>query len=245
MQEYLFQAIAANAPVPVKTGTHAARKGLHTRLPAAAQVLASRSAGQLQEKDLLATVKHYLVHQTCVIKQRSVQQKTPLRLVLLIDSSASMAADQQIGLVKGLVTAMLQRHKQRRPQAAVIVMSQGKAATILPFTSHLPQITAALGSLRTGGKTNLAAGFEQAAMLTGSKGSGTDHQLYVFTDGRANAGNTAQPLEEAITFFRAHLAHLRKQTYIINTENGYPRLGMAVTLAERLGCSLFGPEHNA
>ncbi|WP_212003697.1 VWA domain-containing protein [Chitinophaga sp. HK235] len=223
----------------MKTATQGARKGTIARVPLASPQLLSRSAGHQQENDLLATVKHYLVHQTCVIKKRPVQQKTALRLFVLVDSSASMAADRQISLVKGLITDMLHRYRQQRPQVSIIALAQGTASVIIPFTTHLSQTNEALASLRTGGKTNLAAGFRQMAQMIRPNG---DYQLYLFTDGRINAGTTSQPFEEAVTVFREQLRRHCKHTCIINTETGYPRLNMAVTLAEKLGCKVFGPE---
>ncbi|NSL87090.1 VWA domain-containing protein [Chitinophaga sp. Mgbs1] len=189
-----------------------------------------------------ATLRHYLVHGTCDIKYTAVQPRTTLRLILLIDSSASMAAGQQISLVKGWVSNMLRRYRHQHPQVSLVALSHGAATLVSPFTSREEEITAALSMLRTGGKTNMAAGFETAAQLVNGRNT-AHYQLCIFTDGRINAGYTAQPTEDAVAVFNKQLHHLRKQTYIINTETGYPRLGLAVSLSDRLGCSLLTPEH--
>ncbi|PSL45489.1 von Willebrand factor type A domain-containing protein [Chitinophaga niastensis] len=243
MQEYLFQASAVTAQMPLKAGQKAARKGMAARLPEAAKMITSGAGGHTLTRNLVATVKHYLVHNTFELKYTSTQHRSQLRLLLIVDTSASMAADQQISLVKGLIADMMQRYQHRQPQISVIALSHGRADIIVPPTNDAALVTDILAQLYTGGKTNLTAGFEQVLQTIDRQQGLHDHQLYLFTDGRINAGNTPQPFEEAITFFHTHLKQLAKQTSIINTETGYPRLGMAVTLAERLGCHVFEPEY--
>lgn len=224
----------------LKAGQQAARKGLPVKVPLAAKLLPAGYTGHTRIRDLVATVKHYLLHETCEVKYARTTQHNHLRLLLIVDTSASMAADQQICLVKGLIMDLLQRYRHRKPEATVIALSHGRAITIVPATNNVAGVNEALMALRTGGKTNLVAGWEQVRQILGSTPS--DYQLYVFTDGRINAGTTTSPMEEAISYFKTHLKQLVKHTSIINTETGYPRLGMAVTLAERLGCRVFEPQ---
>ncbi|WP_325532904.1 vWA domain-containing protein [Chitinophaga sp.] len=182
------------------------------------------------------------MHQTCEIKKRGIQQRSAPQLVIMIDSSASMAADQQISLVKGLITGILQRYRHQKPRVAMIALSGGSAEIITPFTGNIQLLISALTDLRTGGKTNMLAGFRKAAALLQQQKDNSAQHLYLFTDGRINAGDTPRPMEDAAEFYRTHLSGFKRNTFIINTETGYPRLGMAVTLAERLDCRMFEPE---
>jgi Mg-chelatase subunit ChlD len=93
-----------------------------------------------------------------------------------------------------------------------------------------------LAQLRTGGKTNMAAGFEQVHRLMRTNRNWYSSFLYIFTDGRINAGQSAHPFEEAVIKFRQQLHRLRTQTYIVDTETGLLRLGMAKRLSNAIGC---------
>jgi magnesium chelatase subunit D len=234
LQEYLFKSVAVNAIIPVKPGKEKMKKGLTVvqRKLAAATMQDSREDGS--SRDLVKTVQHFLVHQKISIKYKQPVQRAEVRLLFVVDSSSSMSAGQQISLVKGMISAVIQRFKNKRLQIALVALFQGVARLITGFTDDIELVASQLAQLRTGGKTNMAAGFEQVDRLMRAKKNWYNCFLYVFTDGRVNAGRTDQPFEEAVMLFRRQLHRLRSQTYIVDTETGL-RMGMAERLSKAIG----------
>jgi magnesium chelatase subunit D len=245
LQEYLFKSTAVNAIVPVKPGKEKIQKGL----AAVQQKLVSATMQNTREegsvRDLVKTVQHFLVHQKFSIKYKHPVQRAEVRLLFVVDSSSSMSAGQQISLVKGMISSVMQRFKYKRLQIALVALFQGVARLITGFTEDLEQVASQLAQLRTGGKTNMAAGFEQVDRLMQVKKNWYNSFLYVFTDGRINAGRTSHPFEEAVMLFRRQLHRLRGQTYIVDTETGLLRMGMAERLSKAMGCRYLIMENNS
>ncbi len=230
LQEYLLQAAATSQKLVLPAASSA-----RPHSPAATQPLPvplHQSAVNPAKRDLLATLRHYLIHGQFQLLGQPARRKTPLRLTLLVDSSSSMATAQQVSRIKGLLTATLRQTKYRQVQIAVIALLQGAARLITGFTDNKERVLQYLQHLPTGGRTNLNAGFREVYRLHRHRQPG--HYLYIFTDGRINAGETKDPLGEAVQFYSAQLHHLRATTCIIDTETGIPRLGMARQLATLL-----------
>ena len=236
LQEYLFKSVAVNALIPVKSGKERMQKGpaVAQRKLVSATMQSSREDGRT--RDLVKTVQHFLVHKKFSIKYKKPVQWAEVRLLFLIDSSSSMSAGQQISSVKGIINAVIQRFKNKRLQIAMVALFQGVAPLVAEFTEDIEQVLLQLAQLRTGGKTNMAAGFEQVNRLVRIKKNWHNSFLYVFTDGRINAGRSTHPFEEAVMLFRQQLHRLRAQTYIVDTESGLLRLGMAERLSTAIGC---------
>jgi magnesium chelatase subunit D len=236
LQEYLFSSIAVNAAIPVKPVRESMQKGL----AAVKQKLLSATMQSSREdgckRDLVKTVQHFLVHQKFTIQYLQPVQRAEVRLLFLVDSSSSMSAGQQIGMVKGMITSVIQHFKNKRPQIALVALFQGVARLVAGFTDNIEQVLLQLAQLRTGGKTNMAAGFEQVNRLMHIKKNRYNSFLYIFTDGRINAGRSAHPFEEAVLLFRQQLHSLRNRTYIVDTETGLLRIGMAEKLSKAIGC---------
>jgi magnesium chelatase subunit D len=91
--------------------------------------------------------------------------------------------------------------------------------------------TSRLKELPTGGRTPLADGLEKAAEVLGRERMREKERrplLILLTDGRATAGR--EPRDAA-----AELRRLGVASVVVDTEEGYVRLGMARTLAEAMG----------
>jgi len=221
----------------LRPATAITRRGLTT----STQKITSNSFQKITDrgpqKDVVATVQHYLLHQQCTILYRQPLQRALVRLLLLIDSSLSMTTNRQISLVKGVINTLAKRFNNKKLQVALVALFQGEARLISGFTDDLSYVLAQVAQLRSGGKTNMRAGFEQISWLLRKSRQASDSFLYVFTDGRINAGNTGKPFEEAVTFFRQQLHYLRANTQIIDTEASPMQLGMAQKLAKVIGCS--------
>ena len=101
----------------------------------------------------------------------------------------------------------------------------------MPPTSGVELATSRLGELATGGRTPLAAGLKRAAELLERERLREKERrplLILLTDGRATAG--PDPRGAA-----ARLRRLGVASVVVDTEEGYVRLGMAGTLAEAMG----------
>lgn len=244
LQEYLFKSVTVNALIPVKPGKESTQKGLVALQRKLVSVTVQSSREERSKKDLVKTVQYFLVHHQFSLKYKQPVQQAEVRLLFLVDSSSSMSARQQIGLVKGMISAVVQRFKNKRLQIALVALFQGVARLVTGFTADVEQVLGQLAQLRTGGKTNMAAGFEQVDHLMRINRNWYSSFLYIFTDGRINAGRSAQPFEEAVGLFRQQLYRMRTQTYIVDTETGLLRLGMAKRLSIAIGCRYLLMENN-
>ena len=164
--------------------------------------------------------------------RQSVREGREGNLILfLVDASGSMAARKRMSAVKGAVLSLLNDAYQRRDKVALISFRGEGAETLLPPTSSVELAAARLGDLPTGGRTPLAAGIEKAAEMLGREGMRDRERrplLVLLTDGRATAGSDP----------RAVAARLRSTgvtSFVVDTEEGYVRLGMAGDLAGAMG----------
>ena len=102
---------------------------------------------------------------------------------------------------------------------------------LLPPTSGVELAASRLADLPTGGRTPLAAGLEKAAevlMRERTREKERRPLILVLTDGRTTAGPDPRAAAAA-------LRRLGISSVVVDTEEGYVRLGMAAALAEALG----------
>jgi magnesium chelatase subunit D len=152
-------------------------------------------------------------------------------ILFLVDASGSMAARKRMSAVKGAVLSLLNDAYQRRDKVALISFRGEGAETLLPPTSSVELAATRLGDLPTGGRTPLAAGIEKAAEVLGRE-SLRDRErrplLVLLTDGRATAGSDPKAVA-------ARLRSTGITSFVVDTEEGYVRLGMAGELAGAMG----------
>ena len=152
-------------------------------------------------------------------------------ILFLVDASGSMAARKRMSAVKGAVLSLLNDAYQRRDRISLISFRGEGARVLLPPTSSVELAASRLEVLPTGGRTPLAAGIEKAAeMLKRERLRDRDRRplVVLLTDGRVTAG--PDPLAAA-----AGLRSLGAASFVVDTEEGYVRLGMARELAEAMG----------
>lgn len=187
--------------------------------------------------DVFNTVKNYTATGNFSISYIPDPSKGKLEVYFLIDSSGSMAHEDQIRYAKGVVEQTLEKHKGRQVAFAGIGLRNGQAEVFHHTTTHADQFVTALQQLKTGGKTNLTAGFEKVYQLLhrSAQSRHVQHHLYIFTDGRINAAidHTRDPLAEAVGYYKRYLKSL-SYTQILNTEHGFVKLDNARLLAEKL-----------
>ena len=152
-------------------------------------------------------------------------------ILFLVDASGSMAARKRMSAVKGAVLSLLNDAYQRRDKVAMISFRGEIARILLPPTSSVGLATSRLEDLPTGGRTPLAAGIEKAAEVL-KREELRDRErrplLILLTDGRATAGPDPQVAA-------ARLRSLGATSFVVDTEEGYVRLGMAGKLAGAMG----------
>ncbi|MCF6405162.1 VWA domain-containing protein [Chitinophaga filiformis] len=180
-------------------------------------------------------MKHYLTHDKVEIRHKRHRSKAAMYVFFLIDSSGSMVKDRQIAYIKGLIEQTIARYKSKRIKYAAVALNNGDAELLSAPTLCAEEIINSLAQLTTGGKTNMRAGFGMINQLL--KSNIKEHaSLYIFTDGKVNAGNTDDPFGEAVLFYKQYLTGI-KQTTIIDNESGFVKLGMAEKLATSIGAS--------
>ena len=152
-------------------------------------------------------------------------------ILFLVDASGSMAARKRMSAVKGAVLSLLNDAYQRRDKVALISFRKEEARVLLPPTSSVELAGPRLEELPTGGRTPLTAGLEKATEVL-KREELRDRErrplLVVLTDGRVTAG--PHPLTAA-----ARLRSIGATSFVVDTEEGYVRLGMAEELAGAMG----------
>ncbi len=152
-------------------------------------------------------------------------------IVFLVDASGSMAARKRMSAVKGAVLSLLGDAYQRRDKVALVSFRGEGAEVLLPPTSSVELAASHLEDLPTGGRTPLAAGLAKAAEVLQREGLRDGERrplLVLLTDGRTTAGPDPR---RAASGLRA----VGAASFVVDTEEGHVRLGMAAGVAEVLG----------
>ena len=152
-------------------------------------------------------------------------------ILFVVDASGSMAAKRRMSAVKGAVLSLLADAYQRRDKVGLVSFRGEGARVLLPPTASVELAAPRLEELSTGGRTPLAAGLEKAAeILAREKLRDGERRplLVLLTDGRTTAG--PDPRRAA-----AGLRALEVTSVVVDTEEGYMRLGMAGEISDSLG----------
>jgi magnesium chelatase subunit D len=215
--------------VQLRSRSADARKGVTPNLALPRQGVKQNTAAPSAKIDVLETVKHYLTHDKLEIRRQHHHSKAGMYVFFLIDSSGSMVKDKQIAYIKGLIAQTISRYKSTRIKYAAVALNNGDAELLSAPALHAEELINTLAQLTTGGKTNMRAGFGMIHQLL--KSNIKEHvSLYIFTDGKVNAGSTDDPFREAVLFYKQYLTGI-KQTMIIDNETSFIKLGFAEKLA--------------
>lgn len=158
-------------------------------------------------------------------------------IVLVVDASGSMAAQQRMEQVKATVLGLLHDAYQRRDQVAVIAFRGRSAELVLPPTRQVEQAEQALHALPTGGRTPLPHALQLAGDMLARQGAqGLSPLLVLLSDGRANVAlgeDHADPWQQCLQLAE-ELAGAAIPALVLDTEQAYVKLGRARQLAEAL-----------
>ena len=191
----------------------------------------NNSFGNLTQTDTKKTVSQYLATDKFELKNKRKQSLLKQHHIFLIDSSGSMLKDQIIAYAKGAVDKIASQAKNQNTQFSVISLFDGEAQHILYRTGILSDIESALASLKTGGKTNLTAGFKQIKSIASD--IDFNHNLHIVTDGKLNADST---LESTVLAFQTYCKGINN-TQIIDAEKGMVKIGIAADFAKRINAN--------
>jgi magnesium chelatase subunit D len=202
------------------------------------------NGGRPRDVALAATVRAAAPHQrarggegpgievrTCDLRQNVREGREGNLILFLVDASGSMAARKRMSAVKGAVLSLLNDAYQRRDKVALISFRGEGARILLPPTSSVGLATSRLEDLPTGGRTPLAAGIEKATDVLKREGLRDRERrplLVLLTDGRSTAGPDPQVAA-------ARMRSLEATSFVVDTEEGYVKLGMAGELAGAMG----------
>jgi len=133
--------------------------------------------------------------------------------------------------VKGAVLSLLADAYQRRDKVGLVSFRGEGAQILLPPTASVELAAPCLEELPTGGRTPLDAGLEKAAEVLARERLRDGERrplLVLLTDGRTTSGS--DPRRAA-----SKLRSLQITSIVVDTEEGYIRLGMASEVADHLG----------
>jgi len=152
-------------------------------------------------------------------------------ILFAVDASGSMAARRRMSAVKGAVLSLLADAYQRRDKVGLVSFRGESARILLPPTASVELAAPRLEELSTGGRTPLAAGLEKAVEVLARERLRDGERrplLVLLTDGRATTGPDPCPAA-------SKLRSLEVASVVVDTEEGYVRLGMAEEIADHLG----------
>jgi magnesium chelatase subunit D len=165
-------------------------------------------------------------------------------VLFVVDASASMGANARMSAVKAAVVSMLNVSYQKRDKVGLIAFRRDRAELLLGITSSVELARKKLELLPTGGATPLARGLELAyevIMGLRSRDPGTIPVMALVSDGRASGRPGLDHFGEALAAAE-RIGRQKIQSIILDTENGFIRLGMCAKLRERLGGALITME---
>lgn len=156
-------------------------------------------------------------------------------ILFCVDASGSMAARKRMSEVKTAILSLLLDAYRRRDKVGLITFRAREAELVLPPTHSVDVAAAQLEDVPAGGRTPLAEGLLEADRVLRREQRRDPRMrplLVVVTDGRATGakGAVARSLAAA-----DHIACQEVSTVVVDSESGPMRLGLALTLASRLG----------
>jgi magnesium chelatase subunit D len=158
-------------------------------------------------------------------------------IVLLLDTSGSMAARRRSAAVATAALSLLADAYRRRDRVALLTFRGTSATVVVPPTSSVELAARRLRGLPVGGRTPLAAGLEAVRQLVRREAWRDPARrpiVVVITDGRATGPDALPQARRAA----AALARARATAIVVDAEEGPVRLGLAGEIARYLAADL-------
>jgi len=159
-------------------------------------------------------------------------------IVLLLDTSGSMAARRRSATVATTALSLLSDAYRRRDRVALLTFRGSEATVVVPPTGSVELAARRLRDLPVGGRTPLAAGLEAVRQLIRREGWRDPARrpiLVLITDGRATGdGDAVAQARRAASA----LARTAATSIVVDAEEGPVRLGLAGVMARHLTAEL-------
>lgn len=174
------------------------------------------------------------------LREKKKESTGGARILFLVDGSGSMGAKKRMQLIKGAVLSILGESYLRRDAVGVMVFKGTQAKLVLPFTRSIDRAKRVLEEIRTGGRTPLLLGLEEAAKvlkLDRMKHRHPAHLLIVVSDGKNNVfpgGCTGTDGAFLLEQTGLRLRNSGLHAVVIDTEHGFMRFGYAKRLSDAL-----------
>lgn len=170
------------------------------------------------------------------------ERRTGSCIVLAVDASGSMGANERMTAAKGAVLSLLMDAYQKRDKVALVAFRGQSAEVLLPPTSSVELAYRALEELPTGGRTPLAHGLETAhtvLMTQLRRDAGAVPVLVLISDGRGNVARYGgKPLHEVRDVAEGIRDDIRIRSIVIDTEpEGLLAFGLARGVADMMGAA--------
>ncbi len=169
------------------------------------------------------------------LRHRVTQGREANLVLLAVDASGSMGAQQRMSAVKTAVLSLLVDAYQRRDRVGVVTFRGEDASLVLPPTSSVEAAARCLTALPHGGRTPLAEGLRTAARVLEVeriRDARLRPLLVLVTDGRATSG--ADALARA-RWVADRWRGTGVDAVVVDCETGRFRLGLAADIARRMG----------
>ena len=177
------------------------------------------------------------------IRSKVREKRTGNIFLFVVDASGSMGARERMKTVKGVIFKILLEAYQKRDRVGMIAFRKSHAEVLLPVTRSVDFAQKKLASMPTGGKTPLAKGLlktEDVLDMIYRQDAQQDPVVLLITDGRATS-----PIEkggDAVADAMGEATRIGKRGLpiaVIDTENGFVKLGLAKKLAREMNAAYF------
>ena len=171
------------------------------------------------------------------LRLRKRSRKTGLSLMMIVDSSASMRANDSMSTTKGIMEALFEDLYLRRDKLGIITFRHTNAEVVLPLSYNLREAVHSIEALPVGGRTPLAAGLDlgiRLLMQEKRKNRETLPVMLVFSDGRPNVSCFGgDPLDEAM-FYAGEVKRQGIQAILVDSEFNPMATGYGFEIAQRM-----------
>ncbi|MGD0083420.1 MAG: VWA domain-containing protein [Acidimicrobiales bacterium] len=176
------------------------------------------------------------VVETSDLHEVIAEQRLAHLIVLCVDASGSMGAEQRAAAARGAVLRLLTDAYQRRDRVAVVSFSGDGASVVLRPTGSIEVARARLADLHTGGRTPLAEAIVVALeVCLAPANGGYSPILAVVSDGRATSAPAGLDPVEAALDASDRVAKAGVASLVIDVETSATPLRLGATLARRMG----------
>ncbi|BDD02586.1 AAA family ATPase [Aureibacter tunicatorum] len=177
--------------------------------------------------DYKNTVGQYIAKDKFELRHKTQSDKSLKHLIFILDSSGSMISEKIASYAKGY--ALKSMEDKAGLVYSLVAMNGGTAQVLVNLSNQLDEVHTKISELESSGKTNAVEALKIAGTLIQK---GARNELIMITDGRFNS-EEGDNIEKAVMAFRKHCKGINR-TYIIDSEAGFVKLGLAEKLAKRI-----------